>query len=217
MPEQFDQQQQQQQQPAQQQAPEQQASEQQQQQPPAPPLPELLQQQQPPAPSIQQGQVYQQQQVQQPDAGYQQFAQQLKQYLGMTPDDIKAIGTFYQEQQRQNAINALKSEWGQNYDYMYNQVQQRLAAMPAQQQAQFNNLEGAKLIGQAILAEQYRQQMSVPNAGVPQFQNSVPSMGPAKQYAFKRSEIMKMPRSEYSERVNEITAAYQNGLVDLNG
>jgi len=150
---------------------------------------------------------------------FEAFNNQLKEYFGITGDDLKAgIEEMQQyrqtlaEQKVQQQVNELKQAWGENYDQALAAVNERFLKLPANMQEALNNSQGAQLLYAQIQLEQQQQ-----GSSVPQFDR--PSLtGPAQtnKFQFTQSQLDRMSESEYRKNNEAITYAYMNGLVDTS-
>jgi hypothetical protein len=87
-----------------------------------------------------------------------------------TQTQLQQIEAWRQQVAVERQMDALKQEWGQDFDTTFVEVRQRFQQLPPQMQAALDNLDGARLLAAQIRAEQLSGQH-----GTPMQRSSAPS------------------------------------------
>lgn len=126
---------------------------------------------------------------------------------------VEELKNFYVEYQQQKAMSTLKQAWGSDYEQVFAQVESYLSELPPELATQFNNVNGALVLGRLLAG-----------TSIPGLETSTPSVGSGADVAagkgkfkFTKSELdnlYKNNRKEYQQRRQEIDEAYALGLVD---
>lgn len=133
--------------------------------------------------------------------------------VGLDPATVEELKNFYVEFQQQKAMSTLKQAWGSDYEQVFAQVESYLSELPPELSTQFNNVNGALVLGRLLAG-----------TSIPGLETSTPSVGSGAEVAagkgkfkFTKSELdnlYKTNRKEYQQRRQEIDEAYALGLVD---
>lgn len=180
------------------------------------PMQHTLQGQVQPAQEVEQEQQVQQpeEQVQQPEEQNQQdvdqFAEELKNRYGLTPEQLQAGIETFQQQSLQEQTNELQKAWNVNQQ----EFTRRLAVLQQNygqfidQNPQFDTVDGLKQLW--ALYETSNTNMNKPST-------TISSATPAKpSYDFTESQIKQMDEKTMRENYSAILAAYANGRVLKN-
>lgn len=155
--------------------------------------------------------------------GQQPASEGTEEYVQVRRQDYERImsaADYFENYQREQQLTKLREAWGESYDDTYNQVAQRLAALPPDKQALLNTVEGALLIAKVIQHEQQLTKPLVEGATPPQLDRTtntaVTQNGAFKYTKSELDNLYRTDRKAYNERRQEIDAAYAAGLVDRN-
>lgn len=146
------------------------------------------------------------------DENFQAFNQQLTQYIGVDAYALKNYVKHVESQVQDSALKPLRDEWGDGFTDNFAAVKERFKTLPPQQQAIYDNADGARFIWQQLQQEQA--QASV----VPTFDRgkSGGTSAPSGRFKYTQSGITAMNKAEYKSNIAAIQSAYSQGLVDLN-
>lgn len=139
------------------------------------------------------------------------FAQQFESTFGVKPQEavelVNSLQAFRDEQ-------TLMRSWGVDpvtYDERMTQVREFYKTLPEDGREKFNTIEGANAIWTHLqesgrVKEQKKTNKTTATSRVKR-QQQKPT------YDFKRSEITRMPREEYQQKLPAIVKAFQSGRV----
>lgn len=88
-----------------------------------------------------------------------------------TQQSLQQINQWRQQVMVERQMDALKQEWGGEFDATFSEVRQRFEALPDHMKSALDNLDGARLLAAQIRSEQFGGQHS----GVPLPRSSAPS------------------------------------------
>lgn len=140
------------------------------------------------------------------------FSQQFEQAFGVKPNEarelVNSLQAFRDEQ-------TLMRSWGVDpvaYDSRMEQVKAFYQTLPEEGREKFNTVEGAQAIW-THLQETGRVQEQKPASKRTTANSRVSKQKQAPAYDFTRSEITRMPKSEYQQKLPAIVKAFQTGRV----
>lgn len=156
--------------------------------------------------------------------GYEDFAKQFKQYLGIDLEQAKLmvaelqgfrVQTLVEKQQAQ-----LQSKWGEHYSERFEQVKEYYSKLSPEKQRALDNVEGAELIWAKIEQQNQRVQQSrtpqVPNFVSGRTTSAQSRTNSGNKAVLQYSDILNMSPSEYRARQAEIQAAFDEGRVNMD-
>jgi len=149
------------------------------------------------------------------DETFQAFNQQLTQYIGVDAYALKNYVKHVESQVQEAQLQPLRSEWGEGFTDNFAAVKERFKQLPPNQQAIYDNVDGARFIWQQL--QQEAQQQATAQT-VPTFDRGKAAGGasPSGRFKYTQSGITALGKVAYKADIANIQSAYAQGLVDLN-
>jgi len=70
----------------------------------------------------------------------------LQELTGMTVDDLKQGVEYVNSKRREETINPLREQWGENFDYYLGETEKYFNSLPEERRAIYNNPEGVEYL-----------------------------------------------------------------------
>lgn len=142
-----------------------------------------------------------------------EFASQFKAAFGIEPQEavelVNSLQVFRDEQ-------ALMRQWGvspSEYDERMSTVRQFFEKLPEDKRGEFNTVQGAVAIWNHLVETQQIAQKPQKTSALPKSKTGRQPVPTRPKHDFKRSEILRMPQTEYKQKLPQIAKAYREGRV----